>query len=397
MSLLVICLPLAHYTNQALDFMLLAGGELVDAGRAPARGLPSIRDRDHEVVALVPLRALSWHQVQLPPGVNAQSPRLRAVLEGLLEDQLLDQPGDMHLALAGSGHRDGGADRAWVAACERRWLAMAVQGLEAAGCRLSRALPEWGPPQQARLHVTGPADAPEMVLCNAGGLGLLPLNRETLAWALPGDLPADALSAEPELVDSAQALLQRPVRPWPRSERWAGAAAARWDLARGLLMRRRAQRSPLEWLRAPRWRAARWATLGLVGVNLLGFNALAWSHSVQLQSRREQMRQALLQTFPQVPAEAVTDPPLQMRRELERLRAASAQPTPADLPVMLGAVLPALPEGRSPQALDYAEGQLRLQGLNLSAAQLQALSGQLERRGYSARAQGADLLVRVRP
>ena len=45
-------------------------------------------------MAVVPARALSWQRVQLPPGLalgaGQQTPRLRSVLEGLLEDRLLD-------------------------------------------------------------------------------------------------------------------------------------------------------------------------------------------------------------------------------------------------------------------------------------------------------------------
>lgn len=391
MSFLIIGLPEAHYTDQPLQFLLLAGGETVDAGRASAAQLPQIKDREHEVVALVPPRALSWHPVTLPPGITAQSPRLRAVLDGLLEDELLDPPGELHLALSG----EAGDGRHWVAACERRYLAMAVQGLEAAGCRLSRVLPEWAP-GPARVHVSGTPDEPHMLMCGPQGVSQLALHSENLAWVAHEPQEAELrLSAEPELVALAQDQLQRQVAPWPRSQRWAAAALPRWDLARGLLMRRQAQRSPLEWFRAPRWQAARWATLGLLGMNLAGFNALAWSHSVHLQSRREQMRQVLVQTFPQTQPQAGVEPPVQMQRELERLRAASTQPQAGDLAVMLGAVLPALPTGQSPQAMDYAPGQLRLQGLRLSLADVQALSARLRAQGYSAEAQATELRVRT--
>lgn len=393
MSLLVLALPEDPLTDQPLDFLVLVGEDVVDAGRAPAAALPQVPDREHQVVALAPPRALSWHAVQLPPGVGAPSSRLRPVLEGLLEDQLLDPPGDLHLALAG----EGGSGSRWVAACQRRWLAMAVQGLEAAGCRLSRVLPEWQP-GTARLHLTGTPESAQMLLCSPQGVSLLALTPENLAWAWPPDARAGVdLSADPDLLEWAREHLGPDVRPWPRAERWALAARPRWDLARGLRMRRQASRSPLEWFRAPRWRAARWATLGLAAVNLVGFNALAWSHSVQLQARREQMRQMVVQTFPQAQTAGALEPPEQMQREIERLRAASAQATPDDLAVMLGAVLPALPADRPPQALSYSPGQLRLHGMALTGDASQALARELRLRGYSAHAQGPDLLIRTLP
>lgn len=50
-----------------------------------------------EVVAVVPHSRLSWLRVQLPPA--SHGPRLSAVLHGLLEDRLLDEPTQLHIAL----------------------------------------------------------------------------------------------------------------------------------------------------------------------------------------------------------------------------------------------------------------------------------------------------------
>jgi general secretion pathway protein L len=410
MSQLIVALPqppfLAEADQPLLHFMLLAEGEVVEAGHSLASALPHIKDPGHEVVALVPPQALSWHAVQLPPGVSASSPRLRAVLDGLLEDQLLDEAAALHLVLAGQA-REGQAlasadPTQWVAACERRWLAMAVQGLEEAGCKPTRVLPEWGPPGAARVHLTGTPEHLQMLLSSPHSATQLDFSPEMWAWAMQAsDAQPTRLSAEPELLAHVQAQvqvhLQTAVQPWPRSERWAAAALPRWDLARGLRMRSRTQRSPLEWLKAPRWRGARWATLGVLAVNLVGFNALAWSHHVQLASRKEQMRQVLLQTYTPTHSSAANEPLAQMQGELERLRRATTAPATTDLPVMLGAVLSAVPAGRVPQALDYASGQLRLDGLALTPAELQAVASQLQSQAYSVQVQGPALSVKVLP
>eukprot|EP01041_Mallomonas_annulata_P032856 gene32856-55402_t len=191
-----------------------------------------------------------------------------------------------------------------------------------------------------------------------------------------------------------QAQLQTAVQPWPRSERWAAAALPRWDLARGLRMRSRPQRSPLEWLKAPRWRGLRWAGLGVLAVNLVGVNALAWSHQAQLAAQQANMRQLLLQTYPQTVANAAIEPLAQMQRELERLRSASTAAEATDLPVMLGAVLSALPAGRWPQALDYSPGQLRLDGLALAPDEVQVLVSQAQ--AYSIKREGPAMSQQVR-
>lgn len=64
-----------------------------------APGLLPAADRQTDVVALLPPQALSWHRVELPAGLHKQPARLQAALAGLLEDRLLDDPAQLHLAL----------------------------------------------------------------------------------------------------------------------------------------------------------------------------------------------------------------------------------------------------------------------------------------------------------
>ena len=108
MPLLIITLPLDAADNAALfDYVLSPEGSTVTShASVPLALLPERDKRQGEVVAVVPAQALSWHQVQLPQGSLPRSmlgergaPRLRAILDGLLEDQLLDDPAQLHLAL----------------------------------------------------------------------------------------------------------------------------------------------------------------------------------------------------------------------------------------------------------------------------------------------------------
>ena len=86
-----------------------------------------------------------------------------------------------------------------------------------------------------------------------------------------------------------------------------------------------------------------------------------------------------------------------MQLELEGLRKASTAHAATDLPVMLATVLSALPAGQLPHSLDYAPGQLRLQGLVLTPADLQALANQLRGSAYSVKVQGPTLSVGASP
>lgn len=410
MSTLLIYLPLeAAVADTEFDYAITADGVVIsERGRASADALPTVPGAER--VAVAPARALSWHRVTLPEGVGAGSSRLRAVLDGLLEDQLLDEPDRMHFALpptllAGESQ--------WVAACDRRWLAMAYQRLQAAGRQVSRVVPEWGPPGHSlRLHVSGQADEPQLLVCGESGVSLMPLAgvslealtalssdaphasdvpRMTSTTGLPQGIPAEpaasvaapsfSVSAEPALVDLASLALGCPVLPLTREEHWLRAIASPWDVAKRLPMRRRANRAQMEWLRAPRWRSARWAAMALLGLNLLGLNALAWVDRRQQHAKQEAMAQTLKRNFSQVTA--VVDAPAQMARQVQRLAEASAQPQPGDLDVMLGVLAQSLPPGQSLNGIEFNNGQLRLRGLTLPTVQVASLSSQLRTRGYA--------------
>ena len=410
MTLLVIALPLeAMSAGTEFDYVLSEDGQRVSsAGRARADALPQLPHSGDQRVALAPVRALSWHRVSFPEGVSAGSARMRAVLEGLLEDQLLDATERLHFALP--LRLQAGLPQ-WVASCDRRWLAMAVQGLEAAGQPLARVVPEWGPPAAPwRLHVGGSVDAPQAVLCSDKGVSLLPWDAPTQAWLLPSGsdgaqaltpaardaLPAlPAVSAEPALQALVSQWLGRPVPVQSEGERWLQAAASPWDLARGLQMRQQLQRGRLAWWQAPRWRAAQRAAALLAGVNVLGLNAWAWVDQQQLQAGQARLTQVFSRSFPKVPV--IMDAPLQMAAEVRRLAQASAIPAASDLDVMLGAVSRALPAGRSPRSLDYGDAQLRLEGLSLTDAETAALSAELRAGGYSLTPKAGTLLLQVAP
>ena len=141
MPILIVCPPLApahagaeHGWAQVAD----DGRTLIAHGSAPLALLPAGDD----VTVIVPGPALSWHTVALPAGNLGGAARLRAVLDGLREERLLDAPGALHFALE-PGAKPGA--RVWVAATQRIALRAAVQALEAGGRRVTRIIPEFAP------------------------------------------------------------------------------------------------------------------------------------------------------------------------------------------------------------------------------------------------------------
>ncbi len=400
MSTLILTLPNAHAdASDGYHYVLTPDGQTVgDSGWVALALLPAAS----ELVALVPVHKLSWQQVQLPKGSLGRGmfrdggpARLRAVLEGVLEDRVLDDTSDLHFALEPAASDEAPV---WVAVCDRAWLKTAVEALEQAGRRVSRIVPEFAPDASRDvLHVLGrPGDA-HCVAVKSTGVVVWPLSSAGLALL---DWPEyQPVVAEPAVVAQAEQLLQHAVTLQPGALRRVQAAQSAWDLAQFELVNSSGARSwkrvadaALRLARAPRWRAARLALLALVVINLAGLNAWAWREKAALQTQRQNIREILTATFPQV--RVVVDAPLQMGRELAALQRASGQASGRDLEAMLSAFGAQAPATAVPDALDFAAGELRLKGLKLSAAEVSALSQRLKPQGYVASAESGTVLMR---
>jgi general secretion pathway protein L len=382
------------------SYVLSPDGRAMGAhASAPADLLPQPVD---EVIAVVPVRALSWHRVDLPKGSTASATRLRAVLEGLLEERLLDEPESLHFALEPDA-RPGAP--AWVAVCDRAWLRAAVQALETPQRHVSRIVPEFAPDVEGAgemtLHVTGEPDDAWLVTTHSGGVIVLPMSVSAAPVAqVARDLPEDAsVIAEPGVAAMAEQLLQRKVTIRQFAQRQMLAAQSNWDLAQFDFVSsggsRAAKKFSALWrelLAAPRWRAARWGVGLLVVANLLGLNAWAWKEESSIAAKRAQVNSLLTQTFPEV--KVVVDAPVQMERQVSALRQATGSVSGSDLESMLGAVSVAAPPGRSLSSIEFSAGEGRFKGLSLSAQELPTMTAGLRAQGYSARTEGDSLVLR---
>ena len=395
MSTLIVLLPLEPAPGM-FDYVLTADGRSAGShDRAPAALLP----RSTELVAVLPAQALSWHQVTLPKGSLKQgtlggaidSPRLRAVLEGLLEDRLLEEPAELHFALQPDAPADGPV---WVAACNRAWLRAALAPLETAKRPVARIVPECAP-DSLRLQALGTPELPQLLSTSPHGVSLLPLNAATLAMAQAMHTEPVGLVAEPAVAALAEQLAQRPVTLQLAADRWLDAARGRWDLAQFDLSNSTRSRAwkglttqATIWLQAPQWQAARWGLALLLLAQIVGLNAWAWQESNSLEAKRNALRSTLTQTFPGV--KVVVDAPVQMARELALLRQTGGATSARDLEAMLSALGSALPPQQSATALDFAPGEARLKGLptDSSTDTGRAVADSLRASGYSVRAEG---------
>ena len=402
-TLLVYLTPDSLHAHE-YDYVLSSDGQTVASqGSTSAALLPATHGG--EVVAVVAVQALSWQSVQLPKGsIGARgtnpTARLRAVLEGLLEERLLDEPQQLHFALAPDARADAPL---WVAVCERAWLKAALLDLESAQRAATRIVPEFAPEGTSAAplwQVLGTEQNALLVRASAQGVLLSPLRATPAAvdGAL-GGAPANVF-AEPAVAALAEECFKRPVALQQSAQRWLTAAQSEWDLAQFDLAssggRRTLKKLKQSWqsLRhAPQWRALRWGTGLLVATQLLGLNLWAWHEKAALQAQRAAINAVLTQTFPGV--RVVVDASAQMQRELARLRQATGASSGADLETMLASVGAVLPANKSVAGVEFSEGVARLKGLELSDTQASALSSALKRQGYSTRNEAQTLVLQA--
>jgi general secretion pathway protein L len=399
-----------------------------DAGAAGGRGLPwrwALSDDGREVtrqgedppalwprcdtlVALVPPQALSWARLDLP---KVPAGRMRAALAGALEDKLLEEPEHLHFALPPQARPGRPATIAMLAKAP---LQAALQAVEAAGRDIDRVVPLWQPCQPPRGHFRraeedGTAGV-QLVWADEDGVAALPLDGDgARQQALTGqhppgqapldtpqEAPATTWTCSPAAAVRAEAWAGRPVPVVPDWQPGLQAAASTWELRqfdlapghRGLRLGRELWRQ----FGSPAWRPARLGLAAAVVVNVLGLQVWAWQQQQAVRAAQQAQVALLKSAHPQV--RVVLDAPLQMQRELERLRQAAGQPGEADLEAALSAAAAAWPAGLAPpQALRYERGRLTLSASGLGATQVAAMGEHLQPQGWTVAAAGGALTL----
>ena len=413
----------------ALNYLVTSDGLSVSRQSQAEASLLSAVAHD-EVVVVVPVRRLSWQIVQLPRGTLARSviaqgdsSRLRAVLAGLIEELVLDEPADLHVAL-GPWARE--SVPVVVAVCDHSWLKGWLQTLELHHLNVARIVPEFSPVAGAPLHVIGTAEQPWVVWSPAyqnpdenpkenpkglgagdasgpgvAGLTVLPLSvatAELIGWE-----PGLGVTAEPAVAQMAEQLFARPVSLLQQNQRWLNALQSPWDLAqfdlansRGSRGWRKLSKTVVGLMRAPRWRPARWALVALVVVQVLGLNTWAWVQNNRVTGHQQAMRDILTQTFPSV--KYVVDAPVQMRKELAALKQNSGFPSPDDFDALLAALarVPGVQESGVALAIEYSGQSLQVKGLQLTAPQLLESNAKLKAVGVEAAMRSDSLVLQVK-
>lgn len=347
-----------------------------------------------ELVLVVPAPLLSWHEVVLP---RLPAPRWRAALEGLLEEHLLSETAQLHLALEPQARA---GSTVQVAACDRAWLQHTVAELALAGRAVSRIVPEFtpGPPQ---IYLIGQPERGWLVACAKQQVLCLPLAHPThealRAWPQLENEDPGALHAEPAWAARAEEVFGRPAALVQAADVLRQAARSPWNLAQFELRPHSAphQRLRRAWLwlwTEPDARALRWGLGLLLLVQVLGLQLMAWQERRAQQALSAHMHTVLRTSFPQVGV--VIDPLLQMERETQALARSAGQSSVTDLPRLLAALAGA--SVRAPKSLEYADGQLRLSGWQPGPAAIEMLQDRLSPQGLGLEGQGDQWTLRLR-
>lgn len=411
MSTLIVTLNPPAQPREDLSWCLVSNAQAISShGSAAVALLP----RADDTVLLLPDTAVSWHQANLPKTARSLSAqKMRAVLDGMIEEQLLDDPSEVHIATFRFAAAEA-SNKIWLAVCNKAWLNQQLQNIHGAGHRVSRIASQSYPLapdplmdddiSAIRVHVGGSAETAMLTVSTSEGVVSAPLAHARAVW--PDLMRSEPyFTAEPAVAAAAEVLLGSKVAvvqsPQLALQALLDARSMGLDLAQGDMAvaghGRRLQKASAmfrDLMSAPAWRTARWGTALLVLANLVGLNAWAWKERTSLDTKRNQTAQILTQTFPKVTV--VVDAPLQMQRELASLRQASGGLAGRDMESLF-ARFAAIAPATAPTSIEFNAGEVSLKGSGLSASQLAEMQANLRSAGLVARSEGERVIVAEAP
>jgi general secretion pathway protein L len=373
---------------------------------AQGRCAASLLPKATTVIAVLPDADVSWHRTVLP---KAPGSRLRAALVGVLEEALLEDGEDVHLALAPAAIA---GQPTWVAAVSRRWLRAELAALEKAEVFVDRVVPMAWPDDPPIGHFAETAVDPGSTAhgialhwAHADGVATVRLQGGLARALVPSPAPAETRwSATPGAVAAAEQWLGGPVRVMPPGQRLLQAARSLWNLRQFDLARRtrggRALRDSLRQFLSPTWRPVRYGLGALLVAQVVGLNLWAWHQRSAIDAKRSAMQNLVTTTYPNVSAQDVQrDADAVMQRETLALRTLAGRPGDSDLEPMLQAAASAWPADRPPvETLRFEPGRLTLAAVGWSTEQIAQFRGLLRTSGWAVEAsEGRLILSRARP
>ena len=364
--MLVLSLP-HHPKSEIFYVQASANAQLIQSLAAPIEGLPTTKG---EVIGVLPWQQVSWHLIRVPKDAqkillgesssltrNPSTPsKAQQLLEGLLEEQLLDELGQLHWITAkeifntegtpsspkGPATSENAQVPLWVACCQRAWLKGILDALEAHSIVVDRLVPEFEPSLNAsHIYAIEGSSGLELILSNAQGVVGFP--KEALPAFSSALRDPLVVHFEPSVGDQASALFQGNMQLQTRAQRLLESSQSTWDFARGQwaqghlrrLIKTLQKSLTLFWYHHE-WKLARTGLLSLIALNVVFLNTWAWQERHALQAQKEQLSSILKSTFPDV--QVVIEPKAQMLRSFRALQEKTASPSQGDFEHLLSAL-----------------------------------------------------------
>ena len=397
--------PVAPASSLATEYSYVMspdGLALESQGRCAAALLPKATT----VIAVLADADVSWHRITLP---KAPASRLRAALGGVLEEALLEDADDVHLALAPAATA---GDPTWVAAASRRWLRGELAVLEKAELFVDRVVPMAWPDDPPLGHFAETEDVPGDVAhgialnwAHPDGVASVRLQGGLARALVPNPAPPETRwSATPGAVAAAEAWLGAPVRVMAPGQRLLQAARSLWNLRQFELARSnrgaRALRDSARQFFSREWRPVRYGLVTLLIAQVVGLNLWAWHQRGTIEAKQAAMQSLVKTTYPNVsPQDVQRDADAVMQRETQALRTLAGKPGEADFETMLQAAASAWPAERPPvDTLRFEPGRLTLSAAGWSDAQVAQFRSLLGPGGWAVESsEGRLTLSRARP
>jgi general secretion pathway protein L len=367
----------AHVAPAEFDYVLSVDGQRVtEHGRAAPAAFP----RAVTVVAVLRPGDVAFQRIALP---KAPAARMRAALTGVMEEGLLEDEFDVHLAVAPDAK--GGAEH-WVAVVNKPWLRAQLDAMAEANVSLDRAVPSWWPDQGVAGHTFregGPDEPAQLAWRDDQGVLCVPL-ASPLSRSLLTALPEDTVvrwTATPETALDASEFVGMPVASVTDEEQALRAARSGWNLLQYDLAPQRRGVKQVRDIAArfafdPAWRTTRTGVGALVVVTLVGLNVRAFQEHRVIAGKQAALASTVTAAFPNI--KSVYDPAAQAQREIDTLRAAAGRPGDGDIETLLQAAESAWPQGHPPiENLKFEPGKLTLPATGWTPQEIERFTTQL--------------------
>jgi general secretion pathway protein L len=366
-----------HVAPGEFDYVLSVDGQRVtEHGRAAPAALP----RAALVVVVLRPGDVAFQRIAIPKAPGA---KLRAALAGVMEEGLLEDEDEVHLALAPDAKA--GAEH-WVAVVNKPWLRAQLDALEFGNVALDRAVPSWWPDQGVAGHTFregGPDEPAQLAWRDDAGVLCVPL-ASPISRALLTALPEDTVirwTATPETALDASEFVGMPVASVTDEEQALRAALSGWNLLQFELAPQRRGVKLVRYISArfafdPAWRVTRLGVGALVVVTLLGLNIRAFQESHRIATKKAALTTTVGEAFPNL--KTIYEPAAQAQKEIDTLRAAAGHPSDGDIETLLQAAESAWPQSHSPiDNLKFEPGRLTLPANGWSPPEIERFTTQL--------------------